>query len=161
VIEPPHLTPLRVREFFGRAWVGEGTWAPRRWLAWLPAPRKFRFRTSTTWLSDEAWLGHDTTRWEDGRVEHRDFLATLLGPDRIRFTGAEMPGGSEIRLWADGFSFSPYLISVAMPLLPVALVVRCSDVCRVEGGAVLVDTIEVRFLGIPLGRQTMRLRPGR
>jgi hypothetical protein len=155
----PGLTPLRPREFFGRPWSGDGEWKLRPWLAWLPGPRRFRFRSFTTWLTDEVWVVHDTTTWEDGRVERRDFLATLVAPDRIRFTGAEMPGGSEIRLAADGFGFSPYLISAAVPILPVPVLVRCHDSCRVETSGELVDTIDISLLGLPLGREIMWLRP--
>jgi hypothetical protein len=156
--EAPPLSPLRPREFFERPWSGDGEWTPRRWLVWLPTPRRLRFRSATTWLTDEAWLVHDTTTWEDGRVERRDFLATLIAPDRIRLTGAELPGGSEIRLAADGYTFSPYLITVAVPFLPVPLLLRCRDSCRLEASGGLVDTIDVSLLGIPLGRQVMRLR---
>jgi hypothetical protein len=79
-------------------------------VGWLPGPRRLRFRSYTTPLTDATWLVHDTTTWEDGRTERRDFLATLVARDRVRLTGAEMPGG---------------------------------------------------LLGIPLGREVMRLRPER
>jgi hypothetical protein len=155
----PELTPLQPREFFGRPWSGHGEWSPRRWLGWLPGPRRLRFRSFTTSLTDTTWLVHDTTLWEDGRAEQRDFLATLVAPDRIRLTGAEMPGGCEIRLRADGFDFSPYLGSVALPFLPFSMLVRCYDTCRLEADGELVDTIDISLLGIPLGQQVMRLRP--
>lgn len=61
------LTPARPREFFGRLGSGEGEWTPHRWLSWLPGPRRLRFRSFTTWLTDDVWLVHDTTTWEDGR----------------------------------------------------------------------------------------------
>ena len=154
----PRLTPLRPREFFGRPWSGEGEWRPRPWVAWLSGPRRFRFRSSPTWITDEVWLVHDTTHWSDGRVERRDFVATLTAADRIRFTGADMPGGAEIRLAADGFTFSPYLISAAVPFLPVPVLVRCHDTCRLEQTGELVDTIDVGMLGLSLGTQVMRLR---
>ena len=156
---PRTLTPARPREFFGRPWSGQGEWRPRPWLSWLPGPRRMRFRSFTTWLTDEVWLVHDTTTWEDGRIERRDFLATLIAPDRIRLTGAEMPGGSEIKLAADGFSFSPYLISAVVPMLPVPVLVRCDDSSRLGPGGELVNTVEVSLLGLALGRQAMRLRP--
>jgi hypothetical protein len=87
------LTPLQPREFFGTPWSGEGGWTPRPWLCWLPGPRRFRFRSFTSWLTDELWLVHDTTIWEDGREERRDGLARLVAADRIRFTYDDMPGG--------------------------------------------------------------------
>ncbi len=110
-------------------------------------------------MTDELWLVHDETRWEDGRVDRRDGRARLVAPDRIRFTYDDMPGGTEIRLRADGFDFAPYRMAVAFPLLPVPVLVDCRDSNRVEASGELVDTIDVSILGVPLGRQTMRLRP--
>ena len=102
---------------------------------------------------------HDTTTWEDGRTERRDFLAALIAPDRIRLTGADMPGGSEIHLEADRFSFSPYLATAAVPFFPVPVLLRCHDTCRLEASGELVDTIDISLLGLALGRQVMWLRP--
>ena len=64
--EPDELSPLRPREFFGRPWAGEGEWILRRGLVWLPGPRRLRFRSTASWLSDDLWLVHDETTWEDG-----------------------------------------------------------------------------------------------
>jgi hypothetical protein len=44
----------------------EGEWTPRPWLCWLPGPRRFRFRSFTSWLTDELWLVHDNVV-----VDHR------------------------------------------------------------------------------------------
>ena len=156
---PAGLSPLRPREFFGRAWTGHGEWRLAPWLHWLPGRERLDFRSFTTWLTDAVWIVHDTTTWEDGRVERRDFLATQIGPDVIRFTGADMTGGSEIRLTEDGFRFAPYLISATLPVLPVPVLVRCRDVSCIESKGELVNTIDVSFLGLPLGRQVLRLRP--
>jgi hypothetical protein len=153
---PP--TPLRPREFFSYPWVGEGEWIPRPWLRWLPLPRRFRFRTFTTWLSDELWVVHDETIWEGGRVERRDGMATLVAPDRIRFTYDDMAGGTEIHLHSTGFTFSPYLMAVPVPPLPVAVLVRCIDRCTLQADGSMLDVIEMSIVGVPLGRQVMRLR---
>jgi hypothetical protein len=152
------LTPLRPREFFSCPWSGEGHWASPRWLRRLPLPRRLRFRTFTTWLTDELWVVHDETVWEDGRVERRDGLARLVAPDRIRFTYDDMVGGTEIRLHATGYTLSPYLMAIRLPGLPVPVVVRCRDRCELEPDGSLLDTIDLSLFGIPLGRQVMRLR---
>jgi hypothetical protein len=156
----PVLTPLRPREFFGMPWSGEGDWQPRPWLRWLPGPRRFRFRSLTSWITDELWLVHDTTIWEDGREERRDGTARLLAADRIRLTYDDMPGGTEIQLHADGFAFSPYRMLVAVPFLPVPLQIEAHDTCLWDPAHHQIeDTIEIRLLGLPLGRQSMQLRP--
>ena len=154
------LTPLEPRDFFGTPWSGEGEWIPRPWLRWLPGPRHFRFHSFTTWITDELWLVHDTTVWEDGLQERRDGTARLVAADRIRLTYDDMVGGTEIQLRADGFSFSPYRMLVAPPVLPIPVQVRARDTCRWDGSAKeLHDTIELRLVTVPLGRQVMRLRP--
>lgn len=154
------LTPLQPRQFFGTPWSGEGEWTPRPWLGWLPGARRFRFRTFTSWLTDELWLVHDTTIWEDGREERRDGTARLVAPDRIHFTYDDMPGGTEVQLHADGFVFSPYRMLVLIPFLPVPLQILAHDTCRWDAAREeLQDTIDVRLIGLPLGRQVMTLQP--
>jgi hypothetical protein len=101
---------------------------------------------------------HDETVWEDGRAERRDGLARLVAPDRIRFTYDDMVGGTEIRLHATGFTFSPYQMAIRLPALPVPVLVRCRDRCELEPDGSLVDTIDLSLLGISLGRQVVRLR---
>jgi hypothetical protein len=159
----PHatgLTPLEPREFFAVPWSGEGEWIAR-WLPWLPGrARRFRFTTTTTWLNDDVWLVHDTTTWEDGHVEHRDGTARLIAPDRIRLTYDDMPGGTELRLRGDGFSFSPYQMLITAPPLPTPVLVRARDDCRWDAtNGELTDTIELRLLGIPIGRLVIHTRP--
>lgn len=149
----PELTPLRPREFFGRPWSGQGEWRPPLWLRWLPGPRRLRFRSFTTWLTDELSLVHDTTTWEDGRVKRRDFLATLVAPDRIRLQAPRCRAAARYAL-----TFSPHLISPAVPLLPVRVLLRCRDTCRLDPNGELVDTIDISLLGLPFGRQVVRLR---
>jgi hypothetical protein len=154
------LTPLQPREFFGTPWSGEGEWTPRPWLCWLPGPRRFRFRSFTSWLTDELWLVHDTTIWEDGREERRDGLARLVAADRIRFTYDDMPGGTEIQLYTDGFAFAPYRMLVVIPFLPIPLQILAHDSCSWDAAShELRDTINVSLIGLPPGRQVTRLRP--
>jgi hypothetical protein len=105
---------------------------------------------------------HDTTTWEDGLEERRDGTARLVAADRIRLTYDDMVGGTEIRLRADGFSFAPYRMLVASPLLPVPVQVRAQDTCHWDASAgELDDTIELRLMALPLGRLLIRLRPDR
>jgi hypothetical protein len=152
------LSPLRPREFFDRPWSGEGEFIPARWLRWLPVPRRLRFRTFTTWLRDDVWIVHDETVWEDGRVERRDGIAILVEPDRIRFVYSDMPGGTELRLHERGWDFAPYVMAVPAPGLPILVLVSCLDACRLDADGTLVDEIDIRLAGIPVGRQVMRLR---
>ena len=71
----------------------------------------------------------------------------------------DMPGGTEIQLRADGFTFSPYRILIANPMLSVPVLIRAHDTCHWDPATdQLHDTIELRLFAVPLGRMTMRLR---
>jgi hypothetical protein len=51
------------------------------------------------------------------------------------------------------------VVQAVSGLLPIPILVRCHDVCRLEATGELVDTIDVSVAGVPIGRQIMRLRP--
>ena len=155
------LTPLRPAEFFGTPWSGHGEWIAPGWMRRLARrPRRFSFSTSTTWLADDVWIVHDTLTWENGRTEHRSGLAHLVAPDRISLSYHDMLGGTDLLLRADGFTFAPYQIMVAMQPLPLSLVIAASDVCEWHAADhELIDTIDLRLFGLPIGRMVMRLRP--
>jgi hypothetical protein len=161
MLDQSQLTPLRPHEFFALPWSGEGDWIAPRWLGWIARrPHRFSFTTATTWLTDDVWLVHDTLTWENGHTEHRDGLARLAAPDRISLSYDDMLGGSDLWLRADGFTFSPYQMMVAMPPLPFPIVIAAHDACTWSNASgELIDTIQLRLFGLPLGRMVMRLRP--
>lgn len=150
--------PLQPLEFFAQPWEGEGEWIPARWLRRFAHPRRLRFRSWTTPISGTTWLVHDETVWADGSVDGRDGTAVVLAERRLRLTYDDMPGGTEVTLRGDGFSFAPYRMAVRVPLLPVMLLVLCRDECVLGDDGVLEDTVDVSFMGLPLGRQVTRLR---
>jgi hypothetical protein len=159
--QPARLTPLRPHEFFAVPWSGEGEWIASPWLRRVARrPRRFSFSTSTTWLSEDVWIVHDTLTWEDGGTEHRAGVARLAAEDRISLSYEDMLGGTDLHLRADGFTFSPYQIMVAMPPLPFPIVIAARDRCEWRAASEeLIDTIELRLFGVPVGRMVMRLRP--
>jgi hypothetical protein len=155
------LTPLRPHEFFAVPWSGDGVWMASPWLRRLARrPRRFSFTTATTWLSDDVWIVHDALTWENGRTEYRSGIARLASEDRISLSYDDMLGGTDLYLRADGFTFAPYQILVAMPPLPFPLVIGAEDACEWHAaGGELVDTIRLRLFGVPIGQMIMRLRP--
>ena len=122
-------------------------------LAWVAA----RTASFTSWSTDELWLVHDTTTWGDGQVERRDGTARLLAADRIRLTYDDMLGGTEIQLHADGFTFSPYRMLVANPMLPIPVQIRAHDTCHWDA-----TTTELFAASMSsTGRITRKIRIGR
>jgi len=152
-------TPLDPRRFFGQTWEGEGELTLRGLRARLSAARRFSFRSFTTMVSDDFWVIHDETRWEDGRVELRDGLCRRVDETTLRMTYDDMLGGTEVRLQADGYELRPYTMLVPVPGTPLRLPVRCTDSCRLEPNGTLVDTIELAVFGMRVGQLVMRLRP--
>ncbi|MBV9606756.1 MAG: hypothetical protein JO027_16700 [Solirubrobacterales bacterium] len=155
------LSPLRPREFFAQSWSGEGEWIAPSWLRRLARrPRWFSFTTATTWLTDDVWLVHDALIWENGRTEYRSGMARLTAENRIRLSYDDMLGGTDLWLRADGFAFSPYRILVAMPPLPLPLVIGAHDACEWDAPSQeLIDTIRLRLFGLPIGHMVIRLHP--
>ncbi len=149
--------PLDLREVFSVPWAGEATiWRPW-WLRWVPLlPRRFAFRTEVV-ADGGSVLVNDTQAFPDGRVWHGTMRGDLIGPGVWRMSAEDMPGGTEITVRSDGYSFKPYTIWA--PILgPLTVPLRCSDDVRFEGDEALTDTIMLRFLGLRVGVLTMHLR---
>lgn len=151
-------SPLEPQRFFAQTWQGEGELALRGLLAHLPGARRFSFRSLTTMVSDDFWIVHDETRWEDGRVELRDGLCRRLDETTLRMTYDDMLGGTEVRLRSDGYDLGPYTMLASAPRLPLRLPVRCTDSCRLEPDGTLVDSIDLTLLGQLIGRQIIHLK---
>lgn len=149
--------PLDLREVFARPWTGEATvWRPW-WLRWVPLlPTGFGFLTEVTAHGDHVVV-RDTQTFADGRVWHRTMQGELLAPGRWRMSADDMPGGTEISVGSDGYTFTPYTIWAPV-VGPVKVPLRCADEVRLEDDATLTDTIDLRFLRIHVGTVSMRLR---
>ena len=149
--------PVDLRELFSKPWVGEGSiWRPW-WLRWSPGPSRFAFRSEIANETDDSWDVIDTTTFPNGSVERRRMRAEVASHGRMRLTADDMPGGAEVIARADGFDFTPYVIRT-----PVAgrlrVPLRYVDSVRLTDDGVMLDTIEMRALGIRIARITMRLQ---
>jgi len=149
--------PLDLSEVFATAWAGQAsTWLPW-WIRWVPlVPTRFHFRTQAVPTATGVVV-HDTQKFPNGRVWRRTMIGERLAPDRWRMTADDMPGGAEITVRGDGYTFTPYTIWIPV-LGPVKVPLRCRDEVLFEDEASLLDTIEFRFLGVRVGTLTMRLR---
>jgi hypothetical protein len=149
--------PLDLRAVFARPWSGAATvWRPW-WLRWIPLlPTRFDFRTDVVADGDAVHVS-DTQTFPDGKVWHRVMRGELVGPGRWRMTAPDMPGGAEITVDANGYTFTPYRIWAPV-LGPVKVLLRCHDEVRFSDAESLVDTIQLRFLGVHVATVTMHLR---
>ena len=72
----------------------------------------------------------------------------MVGNRRLHATSANMPGGADILLSEDGFSFTPYTIHLKHRGLLLRL--RCYDTNHVGTDGIITNTIKMRFLGLPV-----------
>jgi hypothetical protein len=148
---------LDLRELFAQPWEGEGKVERPWWLRWLPMPVTFRFRSEIANVHGDAWDVLDTTTFPDGAVQRRWMHARQITPDRVKLVADDMPNGAEVRVHDRGFEFTPYLIRVRVGG-PLHVPVRHLDTVRLADDGEMIDTIELRVLGVRVGDVTMRLR---
>lgn len=150
--------PLDLRELFARPWSGPATmWRPW-WLRWLPLPSPVHFRTEVAdaHLAETTGLTvTDTMTFSRGKPWVRTMNAQLVGPGRWRVIAEDMPGGAEQTVTEDGFAFTPFTI-LAPVVGPLRVRLRCTDEIILVDGT-MVDSSELRFVGVLVARVVMRL----
>jgi hypothetical protein len=151
--------PLDLRELFARPWSGPATlWRPW-WLRWLPlaAPVRFRTKIADAHLAESTGLiVKDTMSFSNGKLWERTMVAQLVAPGRWRISAEDMPGGTEQTVGTDGFAFTPFTI-LAPVLGPVRIPLRCTDEIVLLNARTMLDTSEMWFLGVRIGKMVMRL----
>jgi hypothetical protein len=152
----PEPAPLRPREFFGRAWTGEGQVMLHPLLLWRRFGPRFRARREITWLTDETFVVEDRAEFRNGHVERRRRFCELVAPDRFRVTSVDLLEPTEVLIDERGFRVAPYRVRV--PYGPVGVTLRCRDELRLEPDGTLLNTIHMRFLGLPAARVETRAR---
>jgi Protein of unknown function (DUF998) len=156
---PSELAPLRPREFFEGSWRGEGELVPWPYLVWRRFPMRFDALREFTWLSDEVWLMDDVATFRSGWVERRRRFFQLVAPDRIHVTADDAPDGTDLLLEEGGYRIAPYRFVVAVGPLRFAL--WCRETHRLERDGTIVDTMRLRWHGLPVAHVTIRARAER
>jgi hypothetical protein len=150
------LVPVGPREFFGRAWAGDGEVLVHPTFLSRRLPLRLAFRRETRWLGDDAWIVEDTATAATGFTTTRRMVCVMDGPDRVRVTADDVPGGVELELAEGGYRVRPYRF--AYPVGPVRFTFTCRDSARRMPDGSFEWTIAFRWLGLPLGRFVGRVR---
>lgn len=150
------LSNVPARDFFGREWTGEGEIVYRPAFLWRIVRQRFRVHRTTTWLSEGVWLVEDRATFDDARVYEQRRLCELETPDKLRVTAGDLPDGAVFDLTEEGYRLEPY--TLLAPLGPVGVLLRCRDRHQMNGSGELIDTIDVRCLGLPVARIEVRAR---
>jgi hypothetical protein len=144
------------REFFGKAWTGDGEVTALPAFLWRRFAVRYRVTRDAEWLNDGTFIMHDRAE-AGGRVEERRLLCEFDGPSRIRISATQLPDGVEVLLEDDGYRIVPY--RAQWPIGPARITLHCRDEGRVESDGTLVNTITGRWLGLfPVARLTTRGR---
>lgn len=143
-------------KLFSEPWEGDGElWRPA-WLRPLPLPNTFKFRSEILNAATDSWDVLDTTTFPDGSIQQRRMHCRQLDPQRLQLSADDMPGGAEVHPRNDGFDFTPYVIRTPV-VGRLRLPLRHVDTVQLKPDGTLLDTIELSFLGLRVGKVTIRL----
>jgi hypothetical protein len=152
----PAPTPVPPRDFFGRAWDGEGETVLWPAFLWRHLPLRFRATRVATWLTEDTWTFDDEATFAHGWTQRQRRFCQFVTPQHIHVTAEDLPNGADVLLDEDGYRVAPF--TMLIPVGPLRLPLRCHEHGRMDGRT-LVDTVELRFLGLPAGRAVMRVAP--
>jgi len=155
----PAPSPVQPREFFSGIWTGEGEvrfLGPARWFR---RPETFRYQTQVHWITESHSQFIDVFEFERGRRLEIPFVSEVVGARRLHVTSPDMPGGADILLSEQGYTYSPYVLLVRFGPFQVRL--HCTDVNVVESDGVIHDRAEMKWLGLHIATLTMRIRVDR
>jgi hypothetical protein len=150
------LTPMRAGRFFQRHWTGGGELVLRPLWLWRRFPMRFTAVRELDFYSDELFVFHDRAEFERGYVHDERRYCRMRGDDRIEVAAPDLPDGAVVRLEEDGYRIEPYTLLARAG--PVALTLETLDTHRIDGET-LIDTIDLRWLGILVGRMMIRMDP--
>jgi hypothetical protein len=148
-------TPLDPQSFFTGIWSGEGDLLPSRLLRMVLPQEHFRYIGTMNWLSDSQWEVHDHYEFARGQVIDLHLSIEMVGNRRLHATSANMPGGADILLSEERFSFTPNTIHIKRSCLLLRL--RCFDTSQIGTGGSIANTIKIRFLGLPVATMILRV----
>jgi hypothetical protein len=155
VAAPP--TPLSPRAFFGRDWTGSGELLLRPLWLGRRVPQRFTLSRTANWLSDEAWTFEDRADFAGGWSERRVRFCRFESPTSVSVVSQDLPDGATVLFGDGGYSIRPFRMTV--PFGPLPLPVRCRDSGAIDEDGTLVETIDVRFAGVPIARAVLRAQP--
>jgi Protein of unknown function (DUF998) len=149
---PPPPTPMRPRDFFGRAWSGAGELIPFPWILRGLLSQRFTFTREVTFITDELFVVHDTGRLERGFQMSLRYYCEFLDPSHVHITAAELPDGADLTLDEEGYQLKPFRL--AFPVGPLRFTYHVREQPQVASDGTIIDTIVVTYLRVPVARLT-------
>jgi hypothetical protein len=123
---------------------------------WRRFPMRFTAARELVSYSDDLFVFHDRAQFEGGYVHDERRYCRMPRGDRIEVTSADLPEGAVVRLEEGGYRIEPYWLQARVG--PLAFNLESRDQHRIDGDT-LIDTIDLRWLGLPVGRMVIRMEP--
>ncbi len=155
----PRPSPLQHREFFSGTWTGEGELRLVGPCGWLRRPQRFRYHTRVRWITEARSEFTDVFEFESGRRLALPFVSEIVDERRFHVESPDMPGGADMQLSEDGYTYSPYVVLARVG--PLRFRLRCTDVNVIDSEGLIHDRVEMRWLGLRTATMTMTIRVNR
>ncbi len=152
-------SPLQAREFFSGVWSGEGEVRFVRLAGWLRRRDRFRYQTTVHWITQARGEFTDVFAFESGRRLETHFLSEVIDESTLHVSSKDMPGGADIHLSQNGYTYSPYVVMTRVG--PFRIPLHCTDVNVVDREGVISDRVEMRLFGLRVAVLTMTIRVDR
>ncbi len=152
-------SPLQPRQFFSGTWTGEGELRFVGMGGWLRGPERFRYQTRLRWITEARSEYTDVIEFEFGRKLEIPFVSEIVDEQRLHVASPDMPGGADIQLSEDGYTYSPYTIVTRVG--PLRFQLHCTDVNRIDREGLIHDRVEMRWLGLRVATLTITIRVDR
>jgi hypothetical protein len=155
----PRPSPTQPRDFFSGTWTGRGELRFVGLAGWLVRPDTFRYRTQVRWISPVRSEYTDVLEFESGRRLETPFVSEIIGERMLHVASPDMPGGANVQLSDDGYTYTPYVIFARVG--PLKLRLRCTDSNVIDRQGLIHDRVEMRWLGLHIANLTMTIRVDR
>lgn len=126
---------------------------------WLWRPERFRYQTHVRWITHSRSEYTDVFEFESGRKLVVPFVSEVVDERKVHVTSPDMPGGADIHLSEDGYTYSPYVTLARIG--PFKFHLHCSDANVIDQEGLIHDRVEMRWFGLRLAILTMTIRVDR
>lgn len=139
--------------------MGEGELRFIGLAGWLRRPEHFRYQTSVRWISPARSEFTDVLEFDSGRTLAIPFISEIVDERTLHVASPEMPGGADLHLSEDSYTYSPYVTLAHVGPFTVRL--HCTDVNLIDREGLIHDRVEMRWLGLRVAILTMTIRVDR
>lgn len=149
------ITPLSPEKFFTGIWRGKGEFHLHSFLRMFVPNQTVEYQGTTRRYSNDFWVSKEIFRLSHSGESQRTTYIQCVGQNRLHTTCDDIPGGADMLLREDGFSFQPY--NFRSSLGKGYILVKCIDNATLDENGRLHDTILMYYGGLHLATMKMTI----